>query len=655
MPIKETDILKTILLNEVETETLPQGFEDDPMGFILKKYPGLNSVMEYMMTESFREYVDGVFVVAPKPTTFKILLHNGQFFFLQFMGKAYQATVQGKNYYLMSIGEKERCMLAIARLLRYGNPIKTKGPEGAEQGTRPEGETGGEGGEASTGGGETGGEAGGETAPEAGGGEEEAPVTESMILETILKKSLFEASGIMYRKRGDKFSDGTTQLTFDSAEKYPKTGNSYQKKEDMDAEIQDLEKQFGKKIDFVNSPAKGLMSFGLATLIDDSGEKVYWGRYFKTTASDSWENNKTPGGKFKLQVARAVKYQVPISPQDLIKNENQYADIRSVINEVDQNASQIDPALKKQLIDALNDINNGNLPVFKDQADNLPAIRDNFGEIMSPLALTKGMVVGAASEAEKLLLQKGETWANCEVSWVMPKNEKLVDSKLISPSGIVVLISSKGEKGADSSATNIWTAIQKSDEKLQEKYKDFVEIIKIINDFGQEEQIFVLADKVGIGVSQNLKKEIMGYMKTKKPDFSNISSDAEKLVKDGESAGIKPKYKNPNFNAGRALLSILAKLVVEKINQNENIKFSEAAKKFMNNSSLVQVYCYMTKSGNDAKVTEFKAMYPPNFEGEMVLGAKKNYSSSQTKGKLTFGFSDKQKKSEEEDSEETTV
>lgn len=145
MQVKDTDILKTILIQEEpEAEVLPRGFEEDPMGFILKKYPGLNSVMEYMMTEDFREYVDGIFVVAPKPTTFKVLLHNGQYFFLQFMGKAYQATVLGKNYYLMSIGEKERCMIAIARLLRYGLPLNTKGPESGEEGTRPEGEMGGE-------------------------------------------------------------------------------------------------------------------------------------------------------------------------------------------------------------------------------------------------------------------------------------------------------------------------------------------------------------------------------------------------------------------------------------------------------------------------------------------------------------------------------
>lgn len=164
MPVSELDILKK-LLSEEEAETLRLSFEEDPMGFILNKYPGLNNVLEYMLTKDFREYLSAIFIVAPKPTTFKVVLHNGQHFFLQFMGKTYQATVLGKNYYLMTIGEKERCMIAIARLLRYGVPLKTKGPEEGEAGagalggdtTSPPAETSEP--AADTGGGEAGGEA----------------------------------------------------------------------------------------------------------------------------------------------------------------------------------------------------------------------------------------------------------------------------------------------------------------------------------------------------------------------------------------------------------------------------------------------------------------------------------------------------------------
>lgn len=196
------EILKRILIEaeeEKNKEEKPKkgSFEDDPMGFILKKYHTLNELMEDLMTNSFKEYVDGIFLVAPKPTTFKIMLHNGQYFFLTYMGSpkkgengSYEATIGGKKYYLKNIGERERCMLAISRLLRFGSPLKTKGPEGAEQGTREE-NTGMEGDWAEKTGmmaaaGEEGAAAAAETGGEEEGGEQ---LTESA---KILKKIIAE-------------------------------------------------------------------------------------------------------------------------------------------------------------------------------------------------------------------------------------------------------------------------------------------------------------------------------------------------------------------------------------------------------------------------------------------------------------------------------
>lgn len=179
MTVSNNAILKAILLNELDRMEPEQStFEDDPMQFILSKYQGLKTTLEYLMTPSFEEYVTGIYVVAPKPTTFKIVLHNGQFFFLQFMGKAYEATVQGKKYYLMTIGEKERCMVAISRLLRFGNPLKTKGPDGAEQATRDSEGPAEEAGPTPP----------AETSDTTAGGEE--ALTESKILESILKKNV---------------------------------------------------------------------------------------------------------------------------------------------------------------------------------------------------------------------------------------------------------------------------------------------------------------------------------------------------------------------------------------------------------------------------------------------------------------------------------
>ena len=145
----------TVEKQEPEKEEAPKGFDEDPMGFIISKYHGLHEALKELMSDDFKQYLTAIFVVAPKPTTFKVVLHNGQFFFMTFMGKAYEANIAGKRYYLDNIGVKERAMEAIARLLKFGSPLNTKGPEGAEQGTRPEGEES-EGGGAGFGGGEEG-------------------------------------------------------------------------------------------------------------------------------------------------------------------------------------------------------------------------------------------------------------------------------------------------------------------------------------------------------------------------------------------------------------------------------------------------------------------------------------------------------------------
>jgi len=127
------DIIRRLILNEVERmEPRIQSFENDPINFILQKYPTLTRTLEDQMSPAFKDYITGIYIIAPKPTTFKIVLHNDQDYLLTFLGKAYEATVAGKKFYLQTIGERERCMKAIARLLSLGNPIQTKGPEGEE-------------------------------------------------------------------------------------------------------------------------------------------------------------------------------------------------------------------------------------------------------------------------------------------------------------------------------------------------------------------------------------------------------------------------------------------------------------------------------------------------------------------------------------------
>lgn len=136
--MKSNKILKYLIEQEVRKylkEELPgkiapvRSFEEDPVNFILDKYPSLKETLVYLLTDAFKDYITGIYIIAPKPTTFKIVLHNGQFFYLTYLGKAYEAKVLGKRYYLLTVGDKQRAVLAIAGLLELGPPINTKGPE----------------------------------------------------------------------------------------------------------------------------------------------------------------------------------------------------------------------------------------------------------------------------------------------------------------------------------------------------------------------------------------------------------------------------------------------------------------------------------------------------------------------------------------------
>ncbi|MDB4342929.1 hypothetical protein OAA23_00840 [bacterium] len=125
-----------IQLLEAEVEDFVQtqaekivSFEDDPMAYILQKYPSLKATLEDLMTSNFEDYITGIYVMAPKPTTFKILLHNGQHFFLIYARDSYIAKIAGKKYYLLNIGEQEYAIKSIADLLTMGMPPGAEGPD----------------------------------------------------------------------------------------------------------------------------------------------------------------------------------------------------------------------------------------------------------------------------------------------------------------------------------------------------------------------------------------------------------------------------------------------------------------------------------------------------------------------------------------------
>jgi len=58
--------------------------------------------------------------VAPRPTTFRIILGNSETFYLIYTERSWIAKIEGKKYYLLNLSEEESAAESIARILSYG-------------------------------------------------------------------------------------------------------------------------------------------------------------------------------------------------------------------------------------------------------------------------------------------------------------------------------------------------------------------------------------------------------------------------------------------------------------------------------------------------------------------------------------------------------
>ena len=91
---------------------------------MIDSFPSLKGVMDDLFDFQYEPFVKDIQWVAPKPTTFRVMLVNGADFYLIYEGDEagkglYTANVSGKKYWLASLSEEQQACEAISRLLRY--------------------------------------------------------------------------------------------------------------------------------------------------------------------------------------------------------------------------------------------------------------------------------------------------------------------------------------------------------------------------------------------------------------------------------------------------------------------------------------------------------------------------------------------------------
>ena len=438
-----------------------------------------------------------------------------------------------------------------------------------------------------------------------------------------------EAKGLFGRKIGDQFADDNGNVvSFGSVEMFPSAtpNDAYPDERAMITAYSQITK--GTEADQVNVLNKMRnRAFAIARLSYEDGSEELWVKWFIKVPMNlmgAWANKETPPG-WQLQTKTAKKARSGMTPQDLIRTDNKFSmDPAAIIERV--RSLNADPAI----IAGLQQMADGDQYAnFEGLGDQLEAVRDHLAEIYVPIALAMGYIGGDAEIARQSILNAD--WSSCQVNWPQAKNTNLIDSVITAPNGATLGISNKGDKGAKASVGNIFTAMMKAMNdapELVEQHQDMVNLVTTINQQSAKEGPLLLGTQLGI-ISEELANEIRGLLKQVTQDTSNLSDEATELFnRYGSRAG------SVGYSIGNVLLANCAKSVASAV--NIDTRFSAACLAFLNQASIVQIYTSMSNEGGVAVVDGYRAKFPPNYSGKVIMDAGKNYTSTEVKGKFAF-------------------
>ena len=103
----------------------PEAISLDTARFpVLVKFPTLLDTIIKLLTDQYDLFIKDIEWVAPRPTTFRIVLANDQVFYLIYTDRTWIGKVEGKKYYLLNLSEEQNCVESIARILAYGAKVE---------------------------------------------------------------------------------------------------------------------------------------------------------------------------------------------------------------------------------------------------------------------------------------------------------------------------------------------------------------------------------------------------------------------------------------------------------------------------------------------------------------------------------------------------
>lgn len=459
---------------------------------------------------------------------------------------------------------------------------------------------------------------------------------------------LEKSRGLLFRAKGDRFFKGKREnpesvLLFDKPEYFPSQPGEYDTHEEMMDAYNTLSKKY-RGMQPVNKPTVGSKAFAVITLTDEKTRKpVYFVRFFnsiKPDMSGSWSNSDMNSFGYQLEKETSLKASYGLKPSDIFPTPSKFKNINDLLAAFKQNeaAQPFVPGFEMLYGTP------PKFPVFEGANEFFTAIRDDLGEIIGPVALIQGLNCGTGAMAANRDLLNGGGYGGSSVSFPSGKTNGLVDSYIVTPTGVEIGISSKGEKGASASIKNVADGINtvktKGTDEQKTLLKKYANEVKTIERIGKESTIdFPLNYATEIGIlSTEANEAIRELIKVGAKSLNQVKLDEKTATEIANLIGYKgAKTHLPNYNVGYHALSAIAEIVADRVNSNP--KFGEACLKFLNSSPIIQLHMKATKQKDgDVAVVGFESKYPPNFRGTVALDPSKNYSATAAGGRMNFAY-----------------
>jgi len=447
--------------------------------------------------------------------------------------------------------------------------------------------------------------------------------------EFLIENTLLEARGLFARGEGEPYKDSSgNDFTFSTMEKFPEQGR-FETPEEFQSQIDEITKQY-KSLIWVNKLPKNGGAFAVASFKGPNNKTMHFAKAFDEIQGSmfgKWDNDQLPGLIYQSRASK--KAFSGFKPQQLFKDGSSFVSGNKLLDNLTAN-----PALSQSIKDGLAMLATGKLPTFVGERENLESIRDYLGEVLQAATVTTQpkLITGDLEAARKKILG-GNDWTTCSIEFPMSQTSTLVDSFITAPTGEQVGLSSKGGKGSDASAKNLYDALQKMEPKvkakLSKKYPLAADVIITIAENTSLEGPLILGIKLGL-ISEDNAVEIRAHNKNHQINPRKLSPWAKEFTK--LYATKEPK----GWNYGFWLLANLAKECSRVVNADPS--FGAGCIQFLNNSSLIQMYTTVGVKGDAVSVTGLRAVYPPKFTGTIVLNGAKMYNASRIVGRFGFGF-----------------